>query len=126
MTGLSTDVDGPVTHHVVWQVADGGANTFDRVLRNIDNVLADLGAETTSIEVVTHGAGLPLVLQATPGSGEHVTSLMEHGVAFSACENTMARQQVDAGQLLPGVGTVTSGIAAIVRRQEQGWSYLHG
>lgn len=117
---------GAVAHRVMWQVADGGAETYDKVLRNIDNVLVDFAEETISIEVVAHGAGLPLLLSATPGSGDHVRALIDQGVTFLACENTMARQHVDAGELLPDVGTVPSGIAAIVRRQGQGWSYLRG
>ena len=45
-------------------------------------------------------------------------------MAFIACENTMKKKGVTKGQLHAFVSTVDSGVAEIVRRQEQGWSYI--
>lgn len=50
--------------------------------------------------------------------------LSEDGVVFAACENTMQKMNVTKEQLLPFVVTVDSGVAQVVRRQEQGWSYI--
>ena len=50
--------------------------------------------------------------------------LADGGVAFVACENTMRKKKITKEQLLPFVTTVDSGVAEVVRKQEQGWSYI--
>jgi len=50
-----------------------------------------------------------------------------HGLTFVACQNTIDRYQQELGltaKLLPGVITIDSGVAQIMRRQHQGWAYL--
>lgn len=39
-------------------------------------------------------------------------------------KNTMKRKNIQKSQLLPNVGTVPAGLAELVRKQSQGWSYL--
>jgi intracellular sulfur oxidation DsrE/DsrF family protein len=39
-------------------------------------------------------------------------------------ENTMRKKNVCRADLLPFVTTVDSGVAEVVRKQEQGWSYI--
>ena len=46
------------------------------------------------------------------------------GTNILACENTMANQKVGKGEILPGVNYVGAGVVEIMRRQQQGWSYL--
>lgn len=46
------------------------------------------------------------------------------GMNIVACENTMANQKVTKGEILPGVNYVGAGVVEIMRRQQQGWSYL--
>jgi intracellular sulfur oxidation DsrE/DsrF family protein len=36
----------------------------------------------------------------------------------------MRRKNVSRGELLPFATTVDSGVAEVVRKQEQGWSYV--
>lgn len=112
-----------VSHHVVWQVVDDGPVMHERLLRQVANLLADLGAEGVEVEVVAHGAGLDLLL---PGgaAARLVRDLQGRGVAFLACENTLRSRELEVGDLLADVRAVPSGVAAIVRRQSQGWSYL--
>jgi intracellular sulfur oxidation DsrE/DsrF family protein len=55
-----------------------------------------------------------------------VAKLQAAGVVFGVCARTCARKGIKPGDLLPGVSTVDSGVAHIVRRQEEGWSYLKG
>jgi intracellular sulfur oxidation DsrE/DsrF family protein len=50
--------------------------------------------------------------------------LADGGVIFAACRNTMKRKNVAPDQLLPLAGTVDSGVAEVVRKQEAGWSYI--
>ena len=110
-------------HHVVWQVVDGEPAMHQRLVRHVANLLADLGADGVAVEVVAHGAGVDLLLSGA-ATAEAVRGLQEDGVAFLACENTLRSRDLETGDLLEDVGTVPSGVGAIVRRQSQGWSYL--
>lgn len=115
---------GPAAgHRVVWQVADGGAAFLDRTLRQMSNLLADLGEGAVEIEVVAHGAGLDLLL-GVDGTGDAVAGLRGRGVTFLACENTLRSRNLTLADLVDGVRCVPSGVGALVRRQAEGWSYL--
>ncbi|MFP5372751.1 MAG: DsrE family protein [Actinomycetes bacterium] len=113
----------PVAHRVVWQVADGGVTVHERLLRNLTNLLDELQTEGVQVEVVTHGAGLDLLL-ANGRAVDTLGDLGERGVVFLACENTMRRKHLASSDLVPGVQIVPSGVAEVVRRQSAGWGYL--
>lgn len=56
---------------------------------------------------------------------ERMKKLADGDVVFAACRNTTRRQHVTAEALLPFATTVDSGVAEVVRRQDDGWAYLH-
>ena len=110
-------------HRVVWQVVDGGADVHERLLGQAANLLADLRPAAVEIEVVTHGAGLDLLL--TPGRiADLVRDLQELGVVFVACDNTLRSRGLTSADLVDGARTTPSGVGHLVRRQQAGWSYL--
>jgi intracellular sulfur oxidation DsrE/DsrF family protein len=46
---------------------------------------------------------------------------------FEACKNSIDRLRRDKGivaKLLPGVVVIDSGVAQLMRRQNQGWAYI--
>lgn len=92
------------------------------VLRNITNLLAELG-EDTPVELVVHGPGLAAALAGAPHASE-VRELLDRGVMVAACGNTMRQQDVAADQLVAGARVVPAGIAQLVRRQREGWAYV--
>jgi len=49
---------------------------------------------------------------------------MQRGVNFAVCNNSMRRLQVDASRLVPGVTVVPVAILELVKKQEEGWSYI--
>ncbi len=55
---------------------------------------------------------------------ERLQRLSQAGVKFAACENTMRRMKIGREALLPFAVPVDSGVAEIVRRQNDGWAYL--
>ncbi len=117
MSGRTDVADG-----VVVQLADGGKEAMVAVMRNIDNLLQALGADCP-IELVAHGAGLSAVTIDSPVAAAVLTAI-SRGVRVDACRNTMRRQGVSAAALLAGVSVVDSGLAHLVVRQRQGWSYV--
>lgn len=116
------------------------ADRIEAVLRNVVNLAAELTAEPAGtedgaagtptpvtgdalIEVVAHGPGLDAVLRGSAHEGR-VRELLDAGVEFDACANTMSARGVEPGALIPGVIVVPSGVAHLARRQWQGYAYL--
>lgn len=92
-------------------------------LKNVTNLLKE--APDAQVEVVCHGAGIGLVEKARTDHAEAVEALIKKGVKFVACENTMRQKSIRKEDLLPGVGTVPSGVVEVVRKQQKdGFAYI--
>ena len=92
-------------------------------LKNVTNILKE--APDTQVEVVCHGAGVGLVEKARTDHAEAVEALIQKGVTFVACENTMRQKAIRKEDLLTGVGTVPSGAVEVVRKQQKdGFAYF--
>lgn len=92
-------------------------------MNNVENLREALG-EKTSVEIVAHGEGLKLLLNADEPIRARMSKAAAAGVKFAACENTMKRQKISRAQLVEFATTVDSGIAEIIRKQEDHWSYI--
>lgn len=114
--------DQETTPRVVVHLDEAGTAKHHSVLRNVVNLRAELGREVR-VAVVTHGPGVA-ALRTGSDVAEDVGALVADGVEFTACANTLRSLGVDSAALLPGVAVVPSGIAELVRRQQQGWIYL--
>lgn len=111
-------------HRVVVELTSADPKVWSGALNNFENLRQALGA-ATQVELVAHGNGLGFLLQTNTAQVPRMKTLADAGVRFAACRNTMRRQHVSAEALLPFVVTVDSGVAEIVRRQDDGWAYLH-
>ena len=91
-------------------------------LKNVTNILKeDKGAE---IEVVCHGGGIGLLVKDKTDQADEVARLMNEGVRFAACENTLRDKSIPKENLLPGVTTVPSGTVEVIRKQQEGFGYF--
>ena len=111
-------------HRVVFQVTSEGDEQWDALLNNVENVRKAFGPDKTEIAVVAHGKGLGLVMGGNEARQQRMKKLSDGGVGFVTCENTMTRKNVTKDKLVPFALTVDSGVAEVVRKQEQGWSYI--
>ena len=111
-------------HKVVFEVSVDGADQWNGILNNVENLQKTFGRETSEIEVVAHGKGLGLILKTNQAMRERLQLLADSGVGFAACENTMRRANLKREDLLAFVTTVDSGMAEVVRKQEDAWSYI--
>ena len=116
----------PTSHRIVIEVNVDGAERWEAILNNVDNLQNSFGADQSKIEVVAHGKGLGLLLATNEPLKARMQGEQDKGVVFAACENTMKKQNVSKDQLMPFVTTVDSGAAEVVRKQEAGWAYLKG
>ncbi len=110
-------------HRVVFEV-NTGPDTWDQVMGNIENMRKAFGSEPLDVEVVCFGKGLDLIVTAKTPAAEQLKTLSDTGVKLMACQNSMRKHKVTTADLLPFAGQVDSGAAEVVRKQEDGWSYL--
>jgi intracellular sulfur oxidation DsrE/DsrF family protein len=87
------------------------------------------GNQHAQIEIITNGSGLDLLRTDISPYPERVQRMLKDydNLVFVACQNTMDRvshEQSVTARLLPGVVVIDSGVAQIMRRQQQGWAYI--
>nr|WP_315161792.1 DsrE family protein [uncultured Flavobacterium sp.] len=112
-------------HKIVFQFTNA-ADTLQQ--KAIVNQLKNMTTHwpNAKYEVVIHSMGLPLVMSAKSKQIDAIKALRAKGVRFLVCENTMKSQKVNKDQLISEVEYVPVGIAEIVEKQEQGWTYVKG
>jgi uncharacterized protein len=116
---------------VLVHLARDDAAQLGQALDDIEDLLKHYRAthQTARVEVVVNGKGLELVRVDTSAFAARIQRLQRDydNLTFAACQNTidrLAREQGISVRLLPGVITIDSGMAEIMRRQNQGWTYL--
>jgi hypothetical protein len=112
------------SHKVIMQVTEGDSLTQFAVIGQVRNIKKQL--PDAQIEVVCHANSLDMLLRSASKVASHIAELKPMGVSFMACENTMSRRKATAADLVPGAGTVPSGLVEIILKQEEGWSYVKG
>lgn len=127
VTPLSRMASAAEPVKVVYHLADG----VDQASRAMANIRNHLRAEPdTKIVVVTNGDGVRFLLAGAkerngrPFDGA-VAALIEQGVDFRLCRNTLTAHEIPEAQVLPGVKLVTSGVVEAARLQaREGFVYL--
>ena len=101
----------------------GDAERQKHGLKNVTNMLKAEGGKA-EVVVVCHGPGIALVVKDKSPDAAEVERLIKEGVKFEACENTLKDKGIPKENLIPGVTTVPSGAAEVVRRQQDGFGYF--
>ncbi len=125
MSIVTTTFAQTTQHKIVFQFTNANDSmqqkAFTKQLQNITDHWP-----SAQIEVVCYNNGIDYLLTT---KSKHVKAIMElkkKGVKFVACQNTMTQRSIKAEDLLPEAEIVPAGIAEIVERQEEGWSYIKG
>ena len=116
---------------VLFHVGDGNTEHLKSVLDDVEDLMKHYrrSQQKARVEVIANGDGLNLLLAGISPYAERIQKMQKeyHGLTFVACQNTIDRYRQELGltaKLLPGVITIDSGVAQIMRRQHQGWAYL--
>jgi intracellular sulfur oxidation DsrE/DsrF family protein len=110
-------------HQVVMQLNAADTAVWSGMLGNIRN-FQKVWPGNVSIEVVVHGKALNFLVTDKSHLVSEIEAMTKLGVVFNACENTMNKYGIRKDMLIPAVGSVQSGVAELVMKQEEGWSYL--
>lgn len=119
----SCGANKPDQHLVVFQMTSNVHEEQKGLINNLQNLQQSWG-ENAAMQVVLHGPGLSMVVENETSFSNEIKELIKKGVVFVACENTMLRKKVLKSDLVQGVKTVPMGIGEIVKKQEQGWTYI--
>ncbi|MBK9103160.1 MAG: DsrE family protein [Saprospiraceae bacterium] len=117
----STDVD-LAQHKIVFQLTSADTNVHKMLVRQLGNVLA--AAPNSTVEVVCHGPGIAMLTTKQTIVQPKIIELKGKGIQFVVCENTMRERKVTKEEIIPEAGFVKAGIIEIVKKQEEGWSYI--
>ena len=117
----SADVD-LAQHKIVFQLTSADTNVHKMLVRQLGNVLA--AAPNSMVEVVCHGPGIAMLTAKQTVVHPKVSELKGKGINFVVCENTLKEKKVAKEEIIPEAGFVKAGIIEIVKKQEEGWSYI--
>lgn len=108
--------------HVILQLSDQIAETV--VLDTANNLIKNYGGpDMIDIEIVTFGKGVRLMFADSPHQ-VRIASLVENGVRFYVCKNTldtMERKQGSRAEINPVAISVQAGVAHIIDRVDEGY-----
>lgn len=120
-----------IRNKVIVHIADDKPVQLEQALSDIESLLRYYrdSHETARVQVVLNGRGVGLVRADTSAFAARIARLQKEfdNLTFAACQNTLERLHAEQGaaiRLLPGVIVIDSGVAEIMRRQSQGWTYL--
>ena len=100
------------------------ADTSDHavIFRQIRNLWKELPG--TEVQIVMHGKALTMVQKGHAVMEDRIAALQKEGVAFSVCRNTMKRYNLTEKDFIPAATFIPAAIAELVKKQQEGWSYI--
>lgn len=104
-------------HKFVLQISDMDPSKQTLVLNVAGNILRHYGSDLADVEIVAFGPGLRLLFEDNNNSGR-IDGLVDSGVRFFACENTITNMSRIIGEPLKVNSHASSGKGGIVRIKE--------
>ncbi len=121
----STSNSAIAPHRVVIQLSSNDTSAWKGLMKNIEN-LKNAWGDSVAIEVVAHSNGIEFLVNYKTTQQAKIAFFKTKGVQFVGCENTMRERKIPKETIIPEAGFVKSGVAEVILKQEQGWSYIKG
>lgn len=110
-------------HRVLFAMTSPEEADWQLTLNNIRNLIGGMAPEPVEVEVVAYGPGIAFLKKDGMDAAD-IQKLESPHVHFVACGNAMRKQHLEASDLVAGSEVVPAGIVEVVKKQEQGWSYI--
>lgn len=120
---LSPTQSTALREKVIFQVSDSAPAKWNLALNNARNVQDAIGKDNVDIEIVAFGPGIDM-LRLESEVGNRIGDALANGIKIVACQNTMKNMKVTQADMLPSIGYVPGGVVELMRKQQQGWSYI--
>ena len=112
-----------VPYNVVFDLTSKDTNDHKAVIRWLTEISKE--RPDAKLEVVFYGQSLDMVQKDKSVVAPVVVQLAQNkNITFRVCAAAMKRHNVEASQLLPGVGVVPDGIYEIITKEKEGWGYI--
>ena len=115
--------------HVILQVSNADPSRHHTVLDIANNLIRHYGGpDMADIEIIAFSAGVKILLAADNPDAQRIANLMENGVRFYVCGNTLdtiERRQGMRPAVLPGVREVPTGVAFMIEEIGKGYVPIH-
>lgn len=108
---------------VIFQFGYGDEKSAGRMINYVVNLQKAYEPGHIDIAIVCLNDGIFLIKKDTPLK-ERVQSLMDVGVEFIACENTMDTKKLTKNDMLYGISYTRAGMQEIIERRLAGWINL--
>ncbi len=109
---------------IVFCINEGDDESIHHVLSSANNVLKFYGPENVQMRIVAYYHGIRAVLKSEKEIAVRVDALMQYGVEFVACGNTMRTKGIKESDLIDDTEVVTAGIVEMIERVKSGWTYI--
>lgn len=113
-------------HKVVLQISDPNPFKQTLVLNVANNIMKYYGPDLVEVEIVAFGPGLRLLFKNNVNGGR-IQGLVDNGVRFSACANTIKSMTKKLGhkpELNPNAVTVDAGVVRILELTKAGYTLI--
>ncbi len=111
------------THRVLFALTSGDETDWRLTLNNVRNLLSGMAPDTVDIEIVAYGPGITFLRKTGPDADE-IFKLESSHVHLMACGSAMRKEHLESSDLITGTVIVPAGIVEVVKKQEQGWTYI--
>ena len=109
--------------NVSFHLITGDEERQATALNIVRNTLDDETLDLDDVVVVAQSGGTDPVTAQGTGS-DRVRELLDRGVSFRACSNTLDSEGLRADDLVDDVETVSSGSGELARLQEAEYAYI--
>ena len=124
-TALAQASPPAAKQRIVIQVSTPETRIWGQALNYVENLQNLYGKDNVEIEIVAGPRGIGMLKYDSPLPTRGADTL-KRGAGLRACEVTMSRQKLQKQDMLPDIGYVPAGLGQIIKRQQEGWSYISG
>lgn len=115
----------PVKYRMLLQVSENSVDKLNVALNNAMNVQEVFGPENIEVELVVFGDGVNTLKYYAPiPIADKVEEATAEGLRIVVCEIAMRSHKLRPSDMLEEVRYVQSGVAELVEKQTEGWSYI--
>ncbi len=92
-------------------------------IRQVNNLLDYFNGEV-EVRIICHGASTPFCLAEDNPFQDEINTLILRRVSIAACQRMLVSNGKTGSDVIAGLEIIPSGIAELVIKQQEGWSYI--
>ena len=112
-----------ISYKALFQLASKDDLVYKSTIRQINNLLDHL-EDSVSVRIVCHGGSAGFCKSNGNIFTNEILHLINRKVVVVACAKMLEGNNLTATDLINGIAIIPSGIADLVIKQQEGWSYV--